>query len=192
VLAISLMEDIEKDVAFLTSAIAFSEQKIAYCDSILWITSSPVTQWDTSRFYKNINVVSQSNPFFPTTGTYKQIVTSGSLKLFDQSIANQLNAYDMQLKKIAYWSEVEDESLWLMADILWTGINLRALGDIRFSEQTQKRQFIKIEQSSVEKFVNLVSAVKIYRKKTLFEYQEQHQLAIELLESLKTMYHLEG
>lgn len=118
ILAKSLFEDLNKDFVFLKDALLFSTEKIKSSDSLLNLLSTPKLEWNSNDFYEYLNIVSQSNPFFPTTGTYQQIVTSGSLKLFNQTIANQLNAYDMQLKKIVYWPEAEDETLWLMANII--------------------------------------------------------------------------
>ena len=42
-----------------------------------------------------MNIIGQSNLFFTTNGTYEQIVTTGSLKYFDQSMSNELSAYNM-------------------------------------------------------------------------------------------------
>ena len=190
ILAKSLVEDINKDVNFLKSALTFSQLKIKNCDSLLALLSVPQKQWNIESIYKSLNIAGQSNPFFPTTGTYQQIVTSGSLKLFDQSIANQLNAYEMQLKKLAYWADAEDKTLWLFADIVWKGMNMRAIADIRFNYGQKNEMFMNIPESSINEFINLTSAIKTYRTKTEVEYNEQLRLAENLITSLTDTYKL--
>ena len=191
ILSKSLIEDIEQDTAFLTKAIIFSNAKITGCDSLLSMLLLPRNEWNDTSFYRYLSFVSPSNPFFPTDGTYKQITTSGSLKYFDQTIINQLNAYDVQLKKAMYWAEVEDKSLWLLGDIAFTGVNVQAMADIRFNLPMTHKMFIKIPDEQIDRFANLVAAVKTYRMKTLIQYKQQLTLADKLIESLKKEYRLE-
>ena len=190
ILAKSLIEDLNKDVDFLKTALTFSQLKIENCDSLLELLSVPQKQWNIESIYKNLNIAGQSNPFFPTTGTYQQIVTSGSLKLCDQSIANQLNAYEMQLKKLAYWADAEDKTLWLFADIVWKGMNMRAIADIRFNYSQKNELLMNIPETSINEFINLTSAIKTYRTKTVVEYNAQLRLAQNLITSLTNIYHL--
>ena len=187
-LAKSLIEDLNKDADFLKNALTFSEQKINSCDTLLNLLSKPQTEWDNKQIYESFNIVGQSNPFFPTTGTYTQIVTSGSLKLFDQSLANLLNAYDMQLKKITYWSNAEDETSWLMANIIWKGMNVEAMADIRFDLPRNHDLFLKIPETSIIELKNLIAGIKTYRLKTKTEYAEQLKLAENLISSLHQHY----
>lgn len=189
-LAKSLIEDLNKDVDFLKNALTFSEQKINSCDTLLNLLSKPQPKWDNKQIYESFNIVGQSNPFFPTTGTYTQIVTSGSLKLFDQSLANLLNAYDMQLKKITYWSNAEDETSWLMANIIWKGMNVEAMADIRFDLPRNHDLFLKIPEAAVIELKNLIAGIKTYRLKTKTEYTEQLKLAENLISSLNQNYKL--
>ncbi len=190
ILAISLIADLEKDTNFLITNLEWSQNKIANCDSILLLFSQPKNDWDTVKIYDYMNWVSQSSPFFPTNGTYNQIVTSGTLKSFDQVISNQLNAYSMQLQKVAYWSEAEDETLWLMANIMWKGMNVRAMNNIRFKQQLKYRRYMKIPNTSMDEFLNLIAGVKTYRMKTILEYEQQLNLGHELITTLKAEYQL--
>lgn len=190
VLAASLVADMQKDVDFLLEAKQWSKRKLESCDSILKLCSEPREKWDSIAIYNHMNWVSQSNPFFPTNGTYEQMVTSGTLKSFDQSIANDLNAYNMQLKKIVYWANAEDQTLWLMGEIMWRGMNVRAMGDIRFNEELQNLRYIRIPADRIEEFLNLVAAVKMYRKKTMIEYDEHLRLGSDLIQTLKSEYQL--
>lgn len=188
ILAISLIDDLNQDITFLEDAVDFSDEKLENCDKLLAVLKTPIESWDNVLFYEKINIVGQSNPFFPTDGTYAQMVTSGSLKYFNQSISNQLNAYNMNSKKVLYWSNAEDETLWLMANILWKGLNVQALDDIRFNRQTKNIRYIKIKAESIDEFSNYVAAVKTYRSKSLIEYKEQLRLAKKIIFSLKKAY----
>jgi len=190
VLAKSLTEDLNKDVEFLQNALVFSKQKINSCDTLLDLLSVPQENWDVEGIYHSLNIAGQSNPFFPTTGTYQQIVTSGSLKLFDQSIANQLNGYDMQLQKLYYWTDAEDKTLWLIADIAWKGMSMQAIADLRFNNAQKNELIMNIPASSVTEFINLTSAIKTYRSKVEVEYEQHLYLAERLIESLNETYDL--
>jgi hypothetical protein len=190
VLAKSLIQDLTKDAKFLSSAIEFSEIKITECDELFTILKTPIDSWDRPKFYEIINIIGQSNPFFPTNGTYEQIVTTGSLKFFKQSISNELNAYNMNIEQVHYWSEAEDKTLWLMADILWKGINVQALGEIRFDSQTKNPRYIRIKDESIDEFSNYIAGVKTYRTKTLNEYKEQLTLAEKIISLLKSEYEI--
>ena len=193
ILALSLIEDLQKDSDFLKEGIDFSEQKIAHCTLLQSALSKPITQLNTLDFYKSISIVGQSNPFFPTDGTYEQIKASGTLKYFDQSLINKLNAYDMHTNKTLYWTDVEDKTLWLMAEVLWTGINIQALGEIRFDQpiNQDQDQYIKIKEDDMGTFANYVAAVKTYRQKILFEYKKQFDMANDILKTLKSEYILQ-
>jgi hypothetical protein len=190
ILAISLIEDLNKDVSFLTETIEFSKQKLEDCDELLSVLKTPKESWDESLIYEKINIIGQSNPFFPTDGTYEQIVTSGALQYFDQFIANQLNAYNMNIKQILYWADVEDKTLWLLAEILWKGVDVQALGELRFNLPLKTQKYIKIPEESIREFSNYVAAVKTYRSKTLTEYEEQLGLAENIISSLKKEYEI--
>ena len=185
ILSQSLIEDIEQDTAFLNKAIIFSNAKINGCDSLVSMLLLPRSKWNDTSFYRYLSFVTPSNPFFPTDGTYKQITTSGSLKYFDQTIVNQLNAYDVQLKKTMYWNEVEDKTLWLLGDLAWSEINVQVMADIRFHLAMTHNMFIKIPDSEIDRFANLVAAIKTYRMKNLIEYKQQLKLADKLIASLK-------
>ncbi len=190
ILAKSLIQDLTKDVEFLSNATEFSELKIKECDGLFSILKTPIESWDNVNFYEKMNIIGQSNPFFPTNGTYEQIVTTGSLKYFDQSISNELNAYNINNEQVDYWSDAEDKTLWLMADILWKGINVQALGEIRFDSQTKNPRYIRIKDESIDEFSNYIAGVKTYRTKTLNEYKEQLTLAEKIISLLKSDYNI--
>src|ERR1044071_7640980 len=99
ILAQALFEDLKKDTSALHIAISFSNSKLRACDSVLEMLHQPRNNWNDTSFYKNYAYNMIAYPFMPTNGTYEQMKTSGSLRYFKQSLVNQMNAYDVQLKK---------------------------------------------------------------------------------------------
>src|SRR5689334_14061045 len=105
ILAQSLLEDIKSDTASLHSLISFSIKKINSSDSLLIMLHTPRNAWNATSFYTNMMPMLTSLPFKSTDGTYAQMKTSGSLRYFNQSLVNIINAYDVQLRKTVYRDE---------------------------------------------------------------------------------------
>ncbi len=192
ILAESLLEDIKKDTASLNAAIVFSEKKLNGCDGMLAILSTPRDKWNDTDFYNNMAFLMTAFPFFPTDGTYTQMKTSGTLKYFNQKLINQMNAYDVQLKKTLYRDNIEDKGLWILADFNFNVTNMQAITDIRFKQPITHRMYIKIADSAaIDKFSNLVVMIKSFRMRSLMEYKEQLKIASKLIEVLKKEYSLD-
>ena len=192
ILAQSMLEDIKKDTASLHMVIAFSFQKLSVSDSILAIVHRPRDKWNDTNFYKNMSPILTSYPFISTDGTYAQMKTSGTLRFFNQSLVNQMNAYDVQLKKTEYRDNVEDKGTWIMAPFNFDIMNLEVLNDIRFNKPITHEMYIKLaDKTMIDKFVNLVTLTKMFRTRSLMEYQEQLKIADKLIEALKKEYNLE-
>ena len=47
-----------------------------------------------------------------------------------------------------------------MADILWKGINVKALGEITLYSQTKNPRYIWIKDESIDEFFNYVAGIK--------------------------------
>ena len=130
-----------------------------------------------------------SLPFKSTDGTYSQMKTSGTLRYFNQSLVNIINAYDVQLRKTVYRDEVEDKGTWVLGDLLFNIINLEVTGDLRFHKPVTHDMFIRIDtQEATDKFINLVALNKGFRFRSLQEYQSQLKIADQLIEALKKEY----
>lgn len=192
ILARSLFDDIKKDTASLHTSIAFSYKKLNATDSILEMLHSPRDTWNDTNFYKNMTPLMTSYPFTPTDGTYAQMKTSGTLRYFDQALVNQMNAYDVQLKKTEYRDNVEDKGTWIIAPFNFDIMNLEVINDLRFSKPITHEMYIKFtDKAMIDKFVNIVVMIKSFRSRTLMEYQEQLKIATNLLEALKKEYNLD-
>jgi hypothetical protein len=193
ILAQSLFEDVKKDTTSLHSLIAFSNKKVNAADSVLTMLHSARNTWNAKSFYTNMVPMLTSLPFKSTDGTYSQMKTSGTLRYFNQSLVNIINAYDVQLKKTAYRDEVEDKGTWILADLNFNIINVEVFTDIRFNNPITHDMYIKIANKDVtDKFINLIAMNKGFRIRSSQEYREQLKIADKLIEALQKEYHLEN
>jgi hypothetical protein len=192
ILAKALFEDLKKDTSALHMAISFSGIKLKACDSVLEMLHQPRNNWNDTSFYENYAYNMIAYPFMSTNGTYEQMKTSGSLRYFKQSLVNQMNAYDVQLKKTEYRDDVEDKGLWILAPYNLDLLNMEVISDIRFNKPITHDMYIKItDKHTTDKLINLVMMIKSFRTRTLQEYEAQVNIADKLIEALKKEYHLE-
>ena len=98
VLAKSMYEDLKKDKIALNEAIELSNKKMLVAGSLLTLLHSPRNTWNDTIVYKNITIMFSTFPFATTDGTYQQLKASGSLRYFNQSLVNLMNANDNQTK----------------------------------------------------------------------------------------------
>ncbi|HEY5122587.1 MAG TPA: hypothetical protein VIK14_02505 [Ignavibacteria bacterium] len=192
ILAQSMLEDIKKDTASLHMVIAFSYQKLSAADSIIAILHSPRDKWNDTNFYKYLGPIMTSYPFISTDGTYAQMKTSGTLRYFNQSLVNQMNAYDVQLKKTEYRDNVEDKGIWIIGTFNFDIINIEVMTDLRFNNPITHEMYIKFaDKAMIDKFINLVTINKSFSSRSRMEYQEQLKIADKLIEALKKEYNLD-
>src|SRR5579863_2127912 len=96
----SYYESIKKDTAQLYAAVRFSKHKLAACDSTVAILHMPVAQQNDTVLYREAQIGTNVFPFHPSSGSYDQIKSSGSLRFFKQKMANLMNDYDLQTKEV--------------------------------------------------------------------------------------------
>ena len=192
ILAKSLLEDIKKDTASLHTLVTFSNKKLSNADNIISILHSPLNHWNDTVFYRNIGPVMTSIPFISTEGTYEQMKTSGSLRYFHQSLVNQMNAYDVQLKKTEYRDNVEDKGIWIIGTFNFDIINLEAMNDLRYNKPITHEMYIKFaDKTMIDKFINLVMVNKAFCTRSIQEYEAQLKIADKLIYTLKKEYALD-
>ncbi len=192
ILAQSMLEDLKKDTASLHTGVLFSGMKLKSVDILISILHTPHAEWNDTIFYNNISPLFVAVPFNTTDGTYDQMKTSGTLRYFNQSHVNLMNAYAVQFKKTALRDEGEDKGTWLLAPYIFDNINLEVMYDIRFNKPITHEMYIKFtDKAVVDKFINMVMMIKTFRTRSLQEYKEQLMIADKLIEALKKEYHLE-
>ena len=192
VLAQSLFEDLKKDTSSLHNLIEFSDKKIAASETLISILHSPHNQWNDTSFYRNNLPLLTSLPFTPTDGTYAQMKTAGTLRYFKQSLVNLMNAYDVQLKKLAYRDNVVDKGTWMIAPYDLDILNIEVMSDMRFNRPIAHEMYIKLsDKNMIDKFVNEVKMIQIFSTRSLQEYHQQLNMADELMKALKMAYEFE-
>jgi len=192
ILAASLLEDMKKDTASLHSLLAFNNKKVNASDTLLGILHTPRNSWNNRKFYVAMVPLLTSLPFRSTDGTYTQMKTSGTLRYFNQSLVNIINAYGVQLNKTAYRDEVSDKGIWIIANLNFDIINLEAMGDLRFNQLVKHEMYIRInDQQMIDKLINLVAMNKNFGFRTSQEYEVQLKIALKLIEALHKEYHLD-
>ena len=190
-LAASLFEDLKKDTIALHSAINFSERKINASGNMLIMLHHFSEGLNDTAFYENMVSIISSSPLISSDGTYNQMRSSGALRYFDQSLVNLMNAYDVQLKKSKFRDETEDKAVWVLGDFMFDIINLEVVSDIRFDRPISHKIYLKVtNDATADKLINLVVTNRIFRTRTLQEYNAQLEIADHLLEALKKEYHL--
>ena len=192
ILAQSMLEDLKKDTASLHAGILLGGMKLKSVDILISILHTPRAEWNDTIFYNHIWRLFSSAPFNTTDGTYDQMKTSGSLRYFNQSHVNLMNAYAVQFKKTAARDDGEDKATWLLAPYIFDNINLEVMYDVRFNNPITHEMYIKFtDKAEVDKFRNMVLMIKSFRTRTLQEYDEQLRIADKLIVALKKEYHVE-
>lgn len=190
VLAQSMLEDLEQDRKALQEGIRFMEEKDQNMDEFLRMLYTPGGDWDTVAFYKSMTMVFSTFPFSPTDGTYSQMKSSGTLRYFDQSLVNQMNAYDSQLKKTVFRDEIVEKAEWELVPFVATLINFEVTGELRFDRPVTKTMYIKIpDQNTLEIFINKIVTVRTMMGRSLQEYKAQLLLGEDLIKEIKEKYH---
>ena len=191
VLAQSMYEDLKIDKIALTNAIESSNTKMSDAENMLLMLHKPKDTWNDTIIYKIMTLLFSTFPFETTDGTYQQMKASGSLRYFNQSLVNLMNAYDNQTKKTVFRDESEQKALWELVPFAATIINFEVTGDLRFNRPITHEMYVKIKDKDIlDVFINKVVTVRTMRGRCKQEYEVQLKSVISLLETLEKKYHL--
>ena len=192
ILAESLLEDLKKDTASLHTLLTYSNHKMKAIDSLLEILHSPRSSWDPKSLYTNLVPLFTALPFRSTDGTITQIKTSGTLRYFNQSLVNIINAYGVQLKKTEYRDEVEDKGTWILGNFNFDMVNSEVSTDIRLNKPVTHEMYINVNTKPLtDKMINLVSMIKAFRFRCMQEYSGQLSIGEKLIAALEKEYGLQ-
>ena len=194
ILAESLFDDIQKDTTALNEAIVFSRFKEQCIDSAIYFFHLPRIQWNDTIIYRTCFTASRISPFDRTQGTYEQLKSSGSLRYFKQSLVNLMNAYDVQAKKVIVREELDNHFIVEQVFPFWiNNLNTEVSFDIvRHLPITHELYFNRTDETSCKEFINYLTAIKSLRNRSNAEYIKLKSIGFELLNQLKTEYHLEN
>ncbi|HWD89870.1 MAG TPA: hypothetical protein VG367_17180 [Mucilaginibacter sp.] len=189
----SYYESIKKDTALLHAAIRFSKHKIAACDSTVAILHLPVSQQNDTILYREAQIGTNVYPFHPSSGSYDQIKSSGSLRFFKQKMANLMNEYELQSKEV---ENREDIDLRFITDkyipFNMKLMNVEAGYDFRFSSKTtHELYFTDRSVAGTREWINYIMLAKLLRMRSMQEYNKLLEVSGRVLAELKKEYDLE-
>src|SRR5215467_5140568 len=95
----SLLADLKADTAALKVATGYGDKKVKAIDSFFLQLDLGAGKWNDTLVYRYAGIAGRVRPFEHNSGTYEQMKASGSLRYFQQDLADLLNKYDVQAKK---------------------------------------------------------------------------------------------
>jgi hypothetical protein len=186
VLAQSLFDDIKKDTAALNFSIQFTNRKLEAIDSLRYMLALSRSQWNDTVLYRNFGFITRLIPFERTSGTYDQIKSSGSLRYFDQSLVNLMNAYDVAAKRVLAREDIDEKiTIEQFFPFLINDFN-----DITFDMSHEFSFASSTDSTSLKKLIKYAVAFENSRTRTLQEYDNLRSSAIDLLTALQKKYNL--
>src|SRR5690242_14446324 len=96
----SLLADLKADTDALKIGIAYGDKKVKAIDSFFSQVELTPGKWNDTLMYRYGGAAGRVRPFEHNSGTYEQMKASGSLRYFQQELADLLNKYDVQAKKV--------------------------------------------------------------------------------------------
>lgn len=191
VLAQSMLEDLEQDTTALRSAIRFNKEKEFQISSLMKILNSPQSTWDTLAIYQKMTATFATFPFSPTDGTYTQLKSSGTLRFFEQSLVNQMNAYDNQLRKTLFRDELIEKAEWELVPLGAEILNFEVTGELRFNKSITREMYLKIrDKRTLDILINKIAVIRTMMGRSMQEYEAQLLLSKDLIKAIKDNYKL--
>jgi hypothetical protein len=190
----SYYESIKKDTAQLHAAILFSKHKLAACDSSAAMLHLPVGKQNDTVLYREGQIPTNVYPFHPSSGSYEQIKSSGSLRFFKQKMANLMNEYELQSKEVENRDDIDLKFItdkYIPFSIHM--INIEVGYDLRFgSKITHELYFTDRSVATTREWINYIMIAKLLRMRSMQEYNKLLEVSGRVLSELKSEYNLEN
>jgi hypothetical protein len=190
--ASSLLADLKADTGALAVAIGYSNKKIKAIDSFFSKIELTPGKWNDTLMYKYGGAAGRVRPFERNSGTYEQMKASGSLRYFEQDLADLLNKYDVQGKKVV---ARENIGLKYVMDF-YNPFQVQILDSrsvIRIQDGITPAHplvFRKTDKETIALWINYAAIVQSTQERTLIEYNVMRTKANEIIEALQKDYHL--
>jgi len=189
----SLVVDLKADTAALKMAISYGDKKVKAIDSFFSQIELGPGKWNDTLVYKYGGAAGRIRPFERNSGTYEQMKASGSLRYFQQMLADRLNKYDAQARKVV---ARENIGLKYVMDF-YNPFQVQIL-DSRCVIQiqdgitpTHSLAFRKTDKETIALWINYAAIVQSTQERTLVEYNTMLTQANEIIEALQKEYHLD-
>ena len=191
VFARSLHNDMKTDTAELNRIIAWATDKENHIDSLIGMLNDRNKQNDISFSVHASTLVSISN-FFPSNGTYHQMKNSGSLRYFKQALIDSLYQYENIIARVKLREDAEILKLETkIIPFVQTIINFEFFYRILHNEPLPNRVYVNLKDQAAHDLLNNYSIeIKSLINRRIFLYHQLKSKAIEILQMLKSKYHL--
>jgi hypothetical protein len=192
VFAASLYQDFKTDSVSLVQLINYTNEKITNIDSLSFFIHKSNGRINDSNLYLCVIYLISTSPFDNLTGAYEQIKNTGSLRLFNQSLINNLNSYEatsVKLKQMEDWeNKVLYEQVFPKAGEMF---NFNVFDDLRNKGTIiHDIYFKKADEESIDVLLNQSIVVKHLRERQLLVLKGLLQKVIQIIDSLKKEYNL--
>lgn len=189
----SLLADLKADTAALKIAIGYGDRKVKAIDSFFSEIELTPAKWNDTLMYKYGGAAGRIRPFERNSGTYEQMKASGSLRYFQQELADLLNKYDVQAKKVIARENIGSKYVTDFYNPLQVQI-LDSRDVIQIQDgiiPTHPLVFRKSDKETIAVWINYAAIVQSTQQRTLVEYNIMMTKANEIIEVLQREYHLE-
>lgn len=189
----SLLNDLKTDTAALKLAIVYGDRKVHGIDSFLAQMELAPAQWNDTLLYRYAGIAGRVRTFERNSGTYEQMKASGSLILFEQSLADLLNNYDVQAKKTVARENIGSKYVMDFYNPMQVQIlDGRSLIQIQDGHiPTHPLVFRKTDKETIAVWINYAAIVQSTQQRTLVEYHIMMTLASEVINTLQKDYNLQ-
>lgn len=188
----SLLADLEADTATLKIAIDYGDKKVKAIDTLFSQIELGPGKWNDTLVYKYGGTAGRVRPFERNSGTYEQMKASGSLRYFRQELADRLNKYDAQAKKV-----VARENIGLKYVDFYNPMGVQIMDSrplIQIQDgmtPTHPLVFRKTDKETIALWINYAAIVQSTQERTLIEYKTMITEANEIIQALQKEYHIE-
>jgi hypothetical protein len=188
----SLLADLKADTAALKLAIAYGDKKVKTIDSFFTQVELTRGKWNDTLMYMYGGAAGRVRPFERNSGTYEQMKASGSLRYFQQNLADLLNKFDVQAKKVVARENIGLKYVMdfynpLQVQILDSRCVIQIQDGIT---PTHPLVFRKTDKETIATWINYAAIVQSTQARTLIEYKIMMKEAIEIIETLQKTYRL--
>jgi len=187
----SLLADLKADTAALKIATGYGDKKVKAIDSFFLQLDLGAGKWNDTLVYRYAGIAGRVRPFEHNSGTYEQMKASGSLRYFQQDLADLLNKYDVQAKKAVARENISLKIIDLLNPFQVQIVDSRSLIQIQDGIiPTHSLVFRKTDKETIAVWINYVAIVQSTQQRTLVEYNTMMTEADEIIQALEKEYRL--
>ncbi len=189
-LAHSLVEDLKKDTSMLNSTIKRCDEKVKSLKELVRLLREPDNPGYDTLIYRHSVLIQFATRFLRAGGTYTQIVNSGSLRYFKQSLINLMIQYDIDVRMVESRRDADlniifSESLNFVNKYL----NQEVYDEILENKPITKSAYFKFDsQEVVNELINYAIVSRRITERMKLECETALSSGIELITALTKKY----